>query len=83
MKEIQIALPFVMILTLTLLATSGCATNNDYRVSYKNKEIDTTATYTPTYRDRVKTGITEMRVRNLYRCYKIKRENGGRGRCSQ
>ena len=68
-----------LILMLSLTVVAGCATYGQ-GVRYR-PHTDTDVIYTPSYRESVKTGITEMRVRNTYRCYKIKRENGGRGRC--
>ena len=66
----------ILILSLTMVA--GCATP-DRRVQY-NPNVDTTATYTPSYRDTLKSGVKEVKVRNRYHCYRMKRENGG-GRC--
>ena len=67
----------ITIVCLLALLTVGCSSTGT--VKY-NPNVDTTATYTPSYRDTLKSGVKEVKVRNRYHCYRMKRENGG-GRC--
>jgi len=69
----------ITIVCLLALLTVGCSSAP--RVQYNPNKVDTTSTYTPDYRTRMRTGVKEIKVDTKYRCYKLKREHQGGGRC--